>query len=239
MKDRNSAIKKLMDFVYLFEDYLHSGYRRNHPEFELPPVDSTISPEVKMSENTKLTGIKKRIQTCTLCYLHYNRKNALAGGGSENPDIVIVGGGPNEEEDNAGEGFAGMAGNYLKKWIDAIHFSLPEQCFICNIVRCRSPQNREPRIEEIKSCLPYFDEQIMVLNPKVILALGRIPGQVLSGDFSKEVDELRNLSFDYKGIPLVITYHPDSVLQDSNLRKPVWEDLKKLSKIVEKRTGSQ
>jgi DNA polymerase len=148
-----------------------------------------------------------------------------------NPRVLVVGEGPGAEEDATGRPFVGKAGQYLDRWLKAIDLDRKVNCFIANIVKCRPPGNRDPLPEESAACLPYLREQIAILQPKAILAVGRIAAQVLTGR-AAGIGELRSRQYTFGDIPLVVTYHPSAVLRDRSLRAPVWEDLKRLNALL-------
>jgi DNA polymerase len=230
--ENKTNIQKFWDLINLTEDYVSTGFRSGHPELQVKQKESA---EDHIPRDKRLEALRNTILTCKKCHLHYNRANAIPGEGKLDADLFIVGRGPDEEEDSSGKPFVGKTGNYLDKWLDAIQLRLSDHCFTCTIVRCRPPQNREPRMEEARSCFSYVDEQIAIVNPGVILCLGRIPGQMLTQKLTTSVAKLRGQPFTYKGIPLIVTYHPAMVLQNKDLRKPVWEDLKRLKTLIEKR----
>jgi len=144
---------------------------------------------------------------------------------------MFVGEGPGAEEDRTGRPFVGAAGQYLDKWIASIALDR-SRCYIANCVKCRPPQNREPHPDEIGACLPYLERQIAAVRPRLICCLGRIAAQTLLGTTSS-LGGLRGRIHQRKGIPVVVTYHPSAVLRDQSLRKPVWEDLKVVQKLLQ------
>lgn len=235
--EKKILIQKFWNLVNVAEDYVSTGFKAVHPELRETPGEQIKAGEKDIPRDKQLELLEQKIINCKKCYLHYNRAKAVPGEGILDADVFIAGTGPDEEEDAAGRPFAGKAGNYLHKWLAAIQLSREKNCYTCNIVRCRPPQNRDPRIEESRACFSYIDEQIAIVKPKVILCLGRIPGQILTGKLTTSAAKLRCQPFSYKGIPLIVTYHPAFVLQDQTLRKPVWDDLKRLKTILEKRTG--
>jgi DNA polymerase len=121
----------------------------------------------------------------------------------------------------------GRAGQYLDRWLTAIGLDRKSNCFIGNIVKCRPPGNRDPLPEESTACLPYLECQITILRPKAILTVGRIATQILC-DRTEGIGQLRGKELEYRGIPLVATYHPSAVLRNTQLRAAVWADLKRL-----------
>ena len=145
---------------------------------------------------------------------------------------MFVGEGPGAEEDRTGRPFVGAAGQYLDKWLKSITLDR-SQCYIAICVKCRPPQNSEPHPEEIGACLPYLERQIAAVRPRLICCLGRIAAQTLLGTTSS-LGALRGTVHQRKGIPVVVTYHPSAVLRDQSLRKPVWEDLKVVQRLLQK-----
>jgi DNA polymerase len=139
-----------------------------------------------------------------------------------------VGEGPGFEEDQQGEPFVGPAGQLLNKIIEAIHLTRA-QVYICNIVKCRPPRNRNPQADEIKTCFQFLDRQISAIRPDFICALGTIAAQALL-DRAIPVSRLRGRFYDYKGIRLLPTYHPAFLLRNPERKREVWEDMKMLMK---------
>jgi DNA polymerase len=178
-----------------------------------------------------LADIAAQVKACTRCALHRGRKQAVPGEGAASPRVVVIGEGPGAEEDTTGRPFVGPAGQLLDRMLKAIELDRNTNCFIANVVKCRPPGNRDPLPEESAACLPYLRAQIAALRPRVILAVGRVAAQTLTG-LTAGVGELRRRQLAYEGIPLAVTYHPSAVLRDSSLRRPVWEDLKRLKSIL-------
>ncbi|HET6450866.1 MAG TPA: uracil-DNA glycosylase [Spirochaetia bacterium] len=165
------------------------------------------------------------------CGLAANRTHTVPGEGSSHAEVMFVGEGPGAEEDRTGRPFVGAAGQYLDKWLKSIDLARAD-CYIANCVKCRPPQNREPHPEEIAACLPYLERQIASIKPRVICCLGRIAAQTLLGT-TASLGSLRGKVHDRRGIPVFVTYHPSAVLRDQSLRKPVWDDLKELKKLLQ------
>ena len=166
------------------------------------------------------------------CTLSANRTVTVPGEGSVDPPVMFVGEGPGAEEDRTGRPFVGAAGQYLDTWLKPIGLER-SQCFIANCVKCRPPQNREPHPDEIGACLPYLERQIAAVRPKIICCLGRIAAQTLLGTTSSLGALAAGRCTTGTGIPVVVTYHPSAVLRDkAGLRKPVWDDLKLLQRLL-------
>jgi len=169
--------------------------------------------------------LNSKIRRCTRCDLARTRNNVVPGQGVEHPEVLVIGEGPGYDEDMQGLPFVGKAGMLLDKMLAAIQLSRKSNCYIANVVKCRPPQNRDPRPEEEDACYSFLEAQIHILKPKMILCMGRISGQKLLKT-EQSLRELRGHFYDYKGIPLMITYHPSALLRNEELKRPAWEDLK-------------
>ena len=178
-----------------------------------------------------LEKLNATICTCTKCSLGHTRKNFVFGVGNPNADLVLVGEAPGADEDEQGEPFVGRAGQLLNKILEAIHFKR-EEVYICNILKCRPPNNRDPQPNEIELCEPYLWKQLEIIKPKLILCLGRIAGQALLKTNSS-LSQLRGKVHDYRGIKLMVTYHPAALLRNPNWKKPAWEDVQQLRKLYD------
>ncbi len=170
-----------------------------------------------------LEELNSQICDCQKCALGGTRINFVFGVGNPNAEVVAVGEAPGADEDEQGEPFVGRAGQLLNKILEAIHFKRDE-VYICNILKCRPPNNREPSPEEIALCEPYLWKQLELLKPKMILCLGRTAGQALLKT-NDSLAALRGKFFDYRGIKLMVTYHPAALLRNPNWKKPAWEDV--------------
>ena len=192
-------------------------------------ISDRALPEMQLiqEEPDSIAKIAQQVAQCKKCRLCEKRKNVVPGMGVLNPDVLVVGEGPGGDEDIQGLPFVGKAGQYLDKWLDAIGLSRHTNCFIGNVVKCRPPMNRDPQPDEIELCIPFLERQIALLKPKFILTVGRISSVVLTGQ-EAGIGRLRGQTDNYKGIPVIPTYHPSAVLRDPALRKPVWEDLQQL-----------
>ncbi len=186
---------------------------------------------------TSLDEMNKMICDCTKCSLGHSRIKFVFGVGNPHADIVIIGEAPGADEDAQGEPFVGRAGQLLNKILEAIHFKR-EDVFICNILKCRPPNNRDPLPEEVDACEPHLWKQIELIKPKLILCLGRISGQVLLKT-NATLTELRTKIHNYRGIPMMVTYHPAALLRNPNWKRPTWEDVQKFRKMYDemKATG--
>ncbi|TVQ27971.1 MAG: uracil-DNA glycosylase [Spirochaetaceae bacterium] len=177
--------------------------------------------------------LEERVRVCTRCALHEGRFNAVPGVGVLDPLVMVIGEGPGADEDRRGLPFVGRAGQFLDKWLEAIGLSRSSNAYITNIVKCRPPENRDPRPAESDACMPYLREQIELVRPQAILTVGRIASGILIGT-GAGIGSLRGRTYYYNGIPLVPTYHPSGVLRNPELKRPVWEDLKRLNAMLDR-----
>ncbi len=165
---------------------------------------------------------------CQRCGLAYGRKNIVFGEGSPDAGLVFVGEGPGYEEDKEGNPFVGPAGQLLTKIIESINFTR-ESVYICYVVKCRPLNNRNPLPEDIEACFPFLRQQIKVIQPKFICAVGTFAAQTLLKT-DKSISMLRGKFYDYNGIKVLPTFHPAYLLYHPNKKRYVWEDMKILMK---------
>ncbi|MFQ5487995.1 MAG: uracil-DNA glycosylase family protein [Gammaproteobacteria bacterium] len=171
-------------------------------------------------------ALEARVAACTKCDLHKSRTQTVFGVGSREARWLIVGEAPGADEDRQGEPFVGRAGQLLNEMLLAIGFKR-EEVYIANILKCRPPNNRDPRPEEVASCEPYLKRQVALLQPDIILAVGRIAAQnLLKTDTRIGAMRGRLYSYGETGIPVVVTYHPAYLLRSPKEKRKVWEDLK-------------
>lgn len=177
-------------------------------------------------ECSSMNELKKLVENCTECDLSKSRINTVFGSGSGKSGLVIIGEAPGAEEDKTGKPFVGRAGQLLTKMLSAIDIDR-EDVFICNVLKCRPPNNRDPKTEEIIKCSAYLDKQLEFLKPKYILALGRIAAKrLLNKDITMK--EFRKDIHSYKNIPVMVTYHPSALLRNPKWKYDAWDDLKNL-----------
>lgn len=168
--------------------------------------------------------LKKRVAACTDCPLHAQRTQAVFGVGDERAEWLFVGEGPGAEEDARGEPFVGQAGKLLDNMLAAIGLKRGESVYIGNVVKCRPPGNRNPAPAEALACLPYLERQIELIGPRLIVALGRIAAASLLAT-EASIGSLRGRIHDYRGTPLLVTYHPAYLLRNLADKAKAWEDL--------------
>lgn len=195
-----------------------------------PPVAvaaSARSPAQPGSQAEGLGGVAAAVAVCKKCGLHKTRKKTVPGQGNPHPELMFVGEGPGADEDEQGLAFVGRAGQLLTKMILAMGYQRDE-VFIANIVKCRPPDNRQPLPEEMDACLPYLKEQIGLLKPKVIVALGATAVRGLVG--LDGITRLRGKWLLFQGIDLMPTYHPAYLLRNPPAKKDAWIDLQEVMK---------
>ena len=170
--------------------------------------------------------LRARVAACTRCSLSATRTQTVFGVGNPHADWLIVGEAPGAEEDRRGEPFVGRAGQLLNSMLHAIGLAR-EQVYIANVLKCRPPGNRDPNPTEAAECLPYLEQQIALLKPKIMLAVGRIAAQNLLRT-DKTLGALRQQvhRFGLSQVPLVVTYHPAYLLRTPTEKRKAWEDLK-------------
>ena len=179
-----------------------------------------------------LAGLNREILQCRRCRLHETKTHYVPGEGSNRPDILFVGEGPGETEDQFGRPFIGKAGQLLDKIIQKMGLGR-EDVFIGNVVKCRPPNNREPLKDEVETCLPYLLRQIAILRPKVIVCLGKVALNNLLGT-SHSMGRIRGQFLSFNGTPILPTYHPAYILHKkdkeeiSKAKWEVWEDMQKV-----------
>ncbi len=177
-----------------------------------------------------LDAIAQLVAACTKCRLCEARRHTVPGEGPRDARLVVVGEGPGRVEDETGRPFVGQAGELLTKILAAIELSR-DQVFICNVVKCRPPENRVPQYDEIAACVPYLFRQIDLLKPQVILAMGGTAAQTLLNT-KQSLGALRNQIHRFRGIPVIVTYHPAALLRNPNWKKPTWDDVRIARRLI-------
>ena len=169
-------------------------------------------------------GLKAAAAGCTACELHKTRTQAVFGVGDENADWLFIGEAPGAEEDAQGEPFVGQAGKLLDNMLKSIGLKRGDNVYIANVVKSRPPNNRNPLPDEIAACMPYLRRQIELIQPKLIITLGKIASETLLGR-EATIASLRGKVHSYQGIPLIVTYHPAYLLRTLQDKAKAWEDL--------------
>jgi len=164
------------------------------------------------------------VPTCTACALHQGRTQTVFGVGDEKAHWLLVGEAPGAEEDRVGEPFVGQAGRLLDNMLAAIGLRRGDNVYICNVLKCRPPGNRNPEPGEVAKCTPFLLRQIELIGPKLIVAMGRFAAQTLLGT-DASIASLRGRVHRYAGVPLIVTYHPAYLLRNLPDKAKAWQDL--------------
>ena len=185
-------------------------------------------PDAPWANCASLNEFNKEINTCLKCTLGNTRINFVFGVGNPSSDVMFIGEAPGADEDAQGEPFVGRAGQLLNKILISVELKR-EEVYICNILKCRPPNNRDPESTEMETCTPYLYKQIELINPKFIICLGRIAGQWLL-QTNSTLTSLRGKFHEFRGTKLMVTYHPAALLRNPNWKYPAWEDMKMFRK---------
>jgi DNA polymerase len=177
-----------------------------------------------------LSALQKEVKACARCALAQTRRTVVFGEGNERADVVFVGEAPGEEEDAQGRPFVGRAGKFLDQMIQQVGLSRKD-VFICNVLKCRPPKNREPDPAEVERCKDYLFTQLQLIRPKVICALGRHAYNTLMG-VDARITKIRGQFTEYNGIKLLPTYHPSFLLRNQERVKEAFEDMEKLKETL-------
>ncbi|BDC93191.1 uracil-DNA glycosylase [Treponema bryantii] len=239
-----AADKQLIYTLLKTADAYECGYTRE--KFAAEPVftDDAVTPQQEMTvepiptmtdssanatSGLTIEELNAKILRCTRCGLARTRNNVVPGMGVQTPDVLVIGEGPGHDEDMQGLPFVGKAGILLDRMLAAIGLDRKTNCYIANIVKCRPPENRNPLPDEQSACFSFLETQIHILKPKMILCMGKIAIEKITGQ-SISINAQHGEFFDYNGIPVMPTYHPSALLRNEQLKRPAWEDLKLFKK---------
>jgi len=230
--NRKERIRQLSGYMELMKmsgiSYVGRTTERKEDDTPVP----TENPGHPLSDREKPAGLLERIRfelgDCHRCRLGQTSTRLVFGAGSPDADLLFVGEAPGRDEDLKGEPFVGRAGQLLTRIIQAIDLRR-EDVYICNVIKCRPPENRNPLPEEIESCEPFLLKQVEAIKPKVICALGKFAAQTLLRT-DAPISTLRGRFHDYHGIPLMPTYHPAYLLRNPKMKREVWEDVQKIQR---------
>lgn len=178
-----------------------------------------------------LAALAAEVAPCTKCALHGGRTQTVFGSGSANADLVLIGEAPGRDEDLQGQPFVGASGHLLNKILAAVELGR-DDVFICNILKCRPPNNRDPLPDEVVQCESYLEQQLAILEPRLILCLGRIAAQTLLGT-KASLASLRRTVHVYRGLPVMATYHPAALLRDAKYKRGTWDDVRKARALLD------
>jgi uracil-DNA glycosylase len=195
------------------------------PVFPIVSAESLFE-AIDRVENDSLERIREDLGECTRCRLSKQRNKIVFGQGNPRAELVFVGEGPGHDEDLQGLAFVGRAGKLLTQMIEAMGLTR-DQVYICNVVKCRPPENRKPEEDEVATCSPYLFRQLDVIAPKAVVCLGATAAQALLKT-KDSISRFRGTWFDYRGTKLMATYHPAYLLRNPAAKGEVWKDLQKV-----------
>jgi uracil-DNA glycosylase len=201
---------------------------RPAPQRTADPIPAAMT---NSSSGESFASIRADLKDCRRCKLAPGRKNIVFGSGNPRAELMFVGEAPGADEDAQGLPFVGRAGQLLTKIIESINISRKD-VFICNILKCRPPDNRNPETDEIAACEQFLFRQIASVNPKIICALGTFGAQTLLRT-TEAIGKLRGRLNDYRGAKLIATYHPAYLLRNPNEKRKVWEDMRVIRKYLD------
>jgi DNA polymerase len=179
-----------------------------------------------------LDGLREIARACIRCGLAKERTQVVFSDGNPSAQVAVVGEAPGANEDRTGLPFVGAAGKLLDLLLATVDLSREDSVYICNVIKCRPPGNRNPLPDEIACCAPYLLKQLELVRPRAILAVGNFAAQLLVGR-SEPLGKLRGRVYAYHGTPLVVTYHPAALLRSSAWTRPTWEDLQLLRRVLD------
>ena len=194
---------------------------------------STINTNDKTTNESNWVKLEKKVSNCKNCELHKTRTQTVLGCGNEQSDWLFIGEAPGKDEDLKGEPFVGRAGRLLNEVIFSLGLKR-EEVYIANILKCRPPNNRDPSQDEIQSCTTYLEQQIKMISPKIIIAVGRVAAQhLLNTDLT--MAKLRGTVHSYgsESIPLITIYHPAYLLRSPSKKYKVWSDLQVVKTLMQ------
>lgn len=216
-------------------------YIRNCLEFyqalgyECLPIRLTrVNVPSEVNKEAALGALREEIGDCSRCKLSRKRTNIVFGEGSHDARLMFIGEAPGREEDLQARPFVGDAGILLTRLIEKMGFTR-EEVYIANIVKCRPPLNRDPENDEIEICRRFVESQIEIIRPEVIISLGRISSLTLIGNANLKITAIRGKFFDYKGIPLMPTFHPAYLIRNPKDKWLTWDDAQRVLERLEER----
>lgn len=228
MKDKPPSVS-----AYIREQIEIYGDELALPRLEFKPVaeEQPVIPVESWHVSNTLNELEQGISVCQKCSLGASRKKFVFGSGKENAHIVLVGEAPGATEDQVGKPFVGEAGQLLDKILAAIQLTRDE-VYICNILKCRPPANRDPLPVEVESCLPYLEKQIELIKPVFILCLGRHAAQTLLNS-QAPLSALRGKVHAWRGAQVIVTYHPAALLRYPQFKRETWADVQLLRRLYD------
>ena len=199
---------------------------------------SLITHYSSQDKETALSALRKKIGECNKCKLSKNRTHIVFGEGNPYSRLMFIGEAPGKEEDVQARPFVGDAGMLLTRLIEKMGFRR-EDVYIANIVKCRPPMNRDPEKDEIEQCRVFVERQVEIIHPEVIICLGRISAQTLIGNAGLKISAIRGKFYDYRGIPLMPTFHPAYLIRNPKDKWLTWEDVQKVLQKLKSKVESK
>ena len=203
------------------------------PPIPEPPVPTPLADPHRLAQiaASDWRDLQIMVNNCRACALGETRQHAVFGAGNPRGSWLFVGEAPGAEEDRRGEAFVGRGGQLLDNMLKAMGLTRQQDVYIANVLKCRPPNNRDPLGPEVQSCLPYLQRQIALLQPRIIVALGRFAAQSLL-QVTTPIGQLRGQTHHYQQIPLIVTYHPAYLLRSPLEKRKAWEDLQLALQVV-------
>ena len=212
--------------------------RTDAPEHETTRADPVegegeeiSAPEIDLT-GLDYAGLKVVAESCQQCRLAKGRTQVVFSDGNPQARLMVVGEAPGANEDRTGLPFVGQGGKFLDLLLSAVDLSRRDSVYICNVLKCRPPGNRDPMSDEIELCSPFLKRQIALVAPEVILAVGTFAAQLLTGT-NRPLGRLRGSVYAYEGVPLVVTYHPAALLRNAGWTRSTWDDLQLLRRVMD------
>ena len=226
------AIQEIVADLKSYLEYLRElGIEGLPVSPESLPEKGVSNPPPAPLRTKSLEEVRTELGDCRRCKLHRTRRTIVFGEGDRKAKLMIIGEGPGYDEDVQGRPFVGKAGQLLTKILQSIRLNR-EEVYIANIIKCRPPQNRNPEPDEIRSCYPFLLGQINAIQPKIICTLGTFAAQTLLKT-ERKITALRGKAYDQDGIQVIPTYHPAYLLRNPDKKRDVWEDMKRISELIE------
>ncbi len=185
----------------------------------------------------KLDDLAVQVEECRRCRLWKTRRNTVFGEGNAAAELLFIGEAPGQQEDQRGRPFVGRAGKLLDRILSAIELSRAD-VFIANILKCRPPGNRTPHQEEVERCIDYLNKQIELIDPQLIVCLGLTAAKTLLR-VESTLKEMRGQTYRYRNRDVIVTYHPAALLRNDGLKRPTWEDFKRIKQTYLKKMGDE
>jgi len=200
------------------------------------PLSAVAAPAASSASDLRLPpdldAVREIALGCTRCRLSETRTSVVFSDGVPSPRVLVLGEAPGQNEDETGLPFVGAAGRLLDLLLASIGISRKEDAYICNVLKCRPPGNRNPLPDEISCCTPFLKSQVALVAPEAILAVGTFAGQWVTGE-ERPLGKLRGSVYSYEGIPVVVTYHPAALLRNSGWTRSTWDDLQLLRSVLD------